>query len=70
MNKNENFLCVSQFQPWASPPPGKPQAFEKIGQMPGPAGNFVGKCPAPRSYYHGQMPDPPLHPTKILVANF
>ena len=56
--------------PAASIPPGKnPRAFEKIVQMPGPAGNFCWQMPRPprppRSYYDGQNARPPVHPTNI-----
>ena len=55
------------------PPRANPRAFEKIVQMPGPAGNFCWQMPRPRSYYDGQMPGPPSTSdqyTKLLVAIF
>ena len=53
--------------PAASIPPGQtPGAFEKIGQIPGSAGNFCWQMPRPpRSFYDGQMPGPTIHPTHL-----
>ena len=65
--KQQN-LCARE-----SPPPSKPRAFQKIGQMPAQLAIFFGKCPATRSYYDGQMHGPPVLQTdkqNILVAIF
>ena len=50
----------------STPSRANPRAFEKIVQIPGPAGSFSWQMPAlPRSYYDGQMASPPVHPTNI-----
>ena len=39
---------VNSYREHPPPPPqGKPRAFEKIGQMPGPAGSFCWQMPRP-----------------------
>ena len=60
-------LCASQFQPRASPP-ANPGQLKKLVKCPALWAIFVGKCPAPRSYYDGQMPGPPVHP--ITTQNY
>ena len=42
------------------PPRANPRAFEKIVQMPGPAGNFCWQMCC-----GGQMPGTPVHPINI-----
>ena len=60
---------MSQFQPRASPPPGKPWVYpghlKKLFKCPALRAIFVGKCPAPRSFCGGQMPGPPVQPINI-----
>ena len=49
----------------ANIPPGKPRVFEKISQIPDPAGNFCWQMPRVRSNYDSQIRGPPVHPTNI-----
>ena len=70
-------LYASQFQPRASPPQGKPpgipRTFEKIIQMPGPAGNFCWQMPRPPFllWWSNARPSSPSDQyTKLLVAIF
>ena len=60
--------CASQFQPRASSPSktlANPGHLEKLVKCSALWANFVGKCPVLHSYYDGQMPGPPVHPTNI-----
>ena len=59
------YVRVNSSHEHPPPPPGKAQAFEKIGKMPSPAGNFYWQMPSPPSFYNGQMPGLPVRTTKI-----
>ena len=60
-----NHLCVSQFQPQASPPWQTPGHLKKLFKYSALLAIFVGKCPSPHSFCGGQMPGPPVHPINI-----
>ena len=74
-----SYLCASHFQPRASPranPRAYPGHLKKLFKCPALRAIFVGKCPAPRSYYDGSLlanarsPSPSDQYTKLLVAIF
>ena len=77
VNPRTTKLFMCQSFPAASIPPGKPPgipwAFEKIVQMPGPAGNFCWQMPRPPFllwWSNARSPSPSDQYTKLLVAIF